>query len=168
MKQDTRVLVPDHERPAALLDHCDLAPDVIPPKGGKVRMHGQELLARRADTRGSAARQRRVVRRALEVALAQPVAGVVIDGICLQVNGTKYARHFTHRSASQLGEYIHNLKLLTEEYESYAADNYWPMRESFCRFCEFKPVCRQAPEVRAAYLRTLFKQGEAWNPLKPR
>lgn len=102
------------------------------------------------------------------VALSEPVAGVVIDGICLQVNGTKYARHFTQRSESQLGEYIHDLQLLTDEYEAYTAAQYFPMRQSFCRFCEFKDVCRQAPEVRPGYLRAYFKQAPAWNPLEPR
>lgn len=103
------------------------------------------------------------------VALERPVSGVVIDGICLQVGGTRFARHFTHRTESQLGEYVHELRLLTEEYEHYAAAQFWPQRQSFCRFCNFVDVCRQPPEMRGAYLRQYFKQSEhPWNPLEAR
>lgn len=104
------------------------------------------------------------------VALEEPVHGVVIDGICLQVGAVKFARHFTQRSDGQLGEYIRDLRLLTDEYEHYAAEQYWPMRQSYCRFCEFSLVCRQPPEMRGGYLRQFFKQDKAsaWNPLRPR
>lgn len=102
------------------------------------------------------------------IALERPVSGVVIDGIALQVGGVKFARHFTYRTSSQLGEYLHNLKLLTEAFERYAAENYYPMNTSFCMFCSYKEVCQQPPEMRAGYLNHLFRKGETWNPLKNR
>lgn len=102
------------------------------------------------------------------LAISEPIKGVVIDGVCLQVGGVKFGRHFTHRTESQLGEYINDLRLLVDQAEAYAAEGYWPMNTSFCRFCEFKGVCKQPPEMRGGYLRQWFRKGEGWNPLKSR
>lgn len=102
------------------------------------------------------------------LALNEPVHGAVIDGIALQVGGVKFARHFTHRTKSQLGEYLHGFQLLVERYEQYSLNNYWPMNTSFCWRCEYKDVCKQPPEMRQGYLNHFFERKAAWNPLASR
>lgn len=102
------------------------------------------------------------------LALEEPVHGAVIDGIALQVGGVKFARHFTTRTKSQLGEFVHGFRLLVENFERYSLENFWPMNTAFCRFCEYKEVCKQAPEMRQGYLNHFFERKPAWNPLASR
>lgn len=103
-----------------------------------------------------------------KIALSQPVSGVVIDAMALQVGGVQYARHFTNRTDSQLDEYIDLLAYVGAQAEMWAMSDYYPMNTSACLFCEFKSVCSQPPELRAGYLNYLFERKEAWNPLKSR
>lgn len=103
-----------------------------------------------------------------KLALERPVAGVMIDGIALQVGGVKFARHFTDRTPSQFGEFVHHFEILARQYEQYHDMNYYPMNTTFCRFCEYKDVCAQPPELREGYLNHLYRKVEAWNPLKSR
>lgn len=97
-----------------------------------------------------------------------PVRGVWIDAIQLQVGGVKFARFPTHRSESQLLEYIQLLKYVADQAEMWAQNNYYPLNTSACMFCKFQEVCSKPPEHRQAYLRTYFEQRPAWNPLRNR
>lgn len=103
-----------------------------------------------------------------KLALARPIAGVVIDAMALQVGGVQFARAFTQRTESQLQEYINLLGYVGEMAERYYEHDYYPLNTSACIFCEFKEVCRQPPELRPGYLNYLFERQEAWNPLKSR
>lgn len=103
-----------------------------------------------------------------KIGLAQPVRGVWIDAVQLQVGGVKFNRFTTHRSESQLQEYITILKYTADLAESWALNNYYPLNTSACMFCKFQQVCRLPPEHRLPYLRTYFMQKPAWNPLKSR
>jgi len=100
-----------------------------------------------------------------KIGLKQPVAGVFIDGVCLQVGGVKFSRFTTTRSESQLQEYIRMLKYVADQAEMWWNTGYYPQNTSACIFCHFKEVCSQPPEFRAGHLRTYFKQAVAWNPL---
>lgn len=103
-----------------------------------------------------------------KLALPVPVAGVVIDAIALQVGGVSFGRAFTHRTESQLQEYINLLAYVGEQAERFYEHDYYPLNTSACIFCEFKSVCRQPPELRHGYLNHLFERKIAWNPLKSR
>jgi len=103
-----------------------------------------------------------------KLAFSQPVAGVVIDAIALQVGGVQFARAFTMRTESQLQEYIDLLSYVGSLAERFYFENYYPLNTAACMFCEFKEVCRQPPELRHGYLNYLFERKEAWNPLKSR
>lgn len=103
-----------------------------------------------------------------KIGLKQPIRGVWIDAIQLQVGGVKFARFTTTRSASQLAEYIRMLKYVADQAEMWHEQNYYPQNTAACLLCKFKEVCRQPPEFRLGYLRTYFKQQPAWNPLRSR
>jgi hypothetical protein len=103
-----------------------------------------------------------------KVGLERQVTGAVIDAIALQVGGCKYSRFFTHRSNSQLGEFIQLLGYVGEQAERYALSGYYPLNTSACMFCEFKSVCSQTPELRQGYLNYNFERKAPWNPLRSR
>jgi hypothetical protein len=103
-----------------------------------------------------------------KLAFAEPVTGVCIDAIELQVGGVKFSRGFTYRSESQLNEYRDLLGYVGSLAERFYHEDYYPLNTAACMFCEFKDVCRQPPELRHGYLSHLFEQAEAWNPLKSR
>lgn len=103
-----------------------------------------------------------------KLAFAEPVEGVLIDAIELQIGGVKFSRGFTHRTESQLNEYRDLLGYVGSLAERFYHEDYYPLNTAACMFCEFKDVCRQPPELRHGYLNYLFEQAEAWNPLKSR
>lgn len=103
-----------------------------------------------------------------KLAFAEPVSGVLIDAIELQVGGVKFSRGFTYRTESQLNEYRDLLGYAGSLAERFYHENYYPLNTAACMFCEYKDVCRQPPEMRHGYLNYLFEQAEAWNPLKSR
>jgi hypothetical protein len=103
-----------------------------------------------------------------KLAFSEPVHGVVIDAIALQVGGVQFARAFSQRTESQLQEYIDLLGYVGVQAERFYTHDYYPLNTAACMFCEFKDVCRQPPELRHGYLNFLFEQKEAWNPLKSR
>ena len=103
-----------------------------------------------------------------KLAFDEPVAGVCIDAIELQIGGVNFSRGFTHRTESQLNEYRDLLGYVGSLAERFYHENYYPLNTAACLFCEFKDVCSQPPELRHGYLNHLFKRAEAWNPLKSR
>lgn len=108
------------------------------------------------------------------VALEEPISGVIIDGIALQVGGCKFSRAPSPRSQTQLEEFFANVSEITANAERYAialADNpkfLYPMNTQSCYFCEFKQVCSQPPEMRRRFLAMSYEQKPAWNPLENR
>lgn len=104
-----------------------------------------------------------------KVGLHQPVKGVWIDGIQLQVGGVKFSRFTTHRSAGQLQEYLTLLGYTARLAESWFREQYYPQNTGFhCNLCKYKSVCRQSPEFRQAYLNQYYRRKPAWNPLRSR
>lgn len=108
------------------------------------------------------------------VALSAPIAGVIIDGIALQVGGCKFGRAPTPRSRGQLDEFFDQVAYITSQAEHLAeaklADPHfeYPMNTQSCYFCEFKEICSQPPEFRRRYLAMHFHQQAPWNPLENR
>lgn len=103
-----------------------------------------------------------------KVGLHQPVRGVWIDAIQLQVGGVKFARFTTNRSESQLQEYIELLGYTARLAERWFHESYYPLNTAACMFCKFKSVCKQPPEFRTGYLNMYFERKPAWNPLRNR
>lgn len=103
-----------------------------------------------------------------KLAFQEPVVGVVIDAIELQIGGVKFSRGFTNRTESQLKEYRDLLGYVGSMAERYYFEDYYPLNTAACMFCEFKDICRQPPELRHGYLNAWFERAEAWNPLKSR
>lgn len=103
-----------------------------------------------------------------KVGLHQPVRGVFIDGIQLQVGGVKFARFITVRSESQLQEYLRLLEYIAAQAERWYHEQYYPLNTASCMFCKFKQVCKQPPEFRSGYLNMYYERKPAWNPLRNR
>lgn len=102
------------------------------------------------------------------VSLGQPTRGVWIDGIALQVGGVKFARHNTRRTPGQVAEYFDLVRYASSLSARFDAEDNYPLNTASCYFCDFKEVCRQAPEYRQQYLNMLFEKGKSWNPLESR
>lgn len=108
---------------------------------------------------------------AAQVAFQTPVKGVMIDAAQLAVSFATFARDFTHRSKSQLEEFIETVHMYHRTAEIYNRAGFWPMNESACGNyggCAFREICSRAPQVRERFLKTDFTQDKPWNPLEPR
>lgn len=102
------------------------------------------------------------------VVLNERPSGVIIDGISLLVGGAKFGRAPTHRSKSQLTEFVENLGHYVEQAERFHDEGHYPLNTTSCRFCEYVGICSQPPEVRQLYLNQKFQRGKTWNPLENR
>lgn len=100
--------------------------------------------------------------------LHEPVRGVWIDAVQLQVGGVQFARFTTSRSDSQLREYLQQLEYTAKLAEGWYNSQYYPMNTDACFLCRFKDICRQPPEFRQAYLDTYYVRKPTWNPLRNR
>lgn len=100
--------------------------------------------------------------------LQEPPAGIWIDGVALQVNGVKFARHLTSRTGGQIGEYFKLVEHAAEMSKKYDEEDNYPLNTAACYFCEMKDICRLTPELRQSYLDQHFERSVAWNPLQNR
>lgn len=98
----------------------------------------------------------------------EPVKGVVIDGVALQVGQVKFGRSFTHRTPGQIREYFDLLAYVRDRAIDYHRTGKYPMNTASCYFCEFKSACAQPPEFRDRYIRQNYASKKAWNPLENR
>lgn len=101
----------------------------------------------------------------------KPALSGMIDGIALKVGGADFRRQPTNRSPGQIAEYLETFQHVLDEaarmWETHGENDY-PMNTSACYFCDFKPICSHAPEVRKLYLRQHYTQEKSWNPLESR
>jgi hypothetical protein len=103
-----------------------------------------------------------------QVILDQPVRGIWIDGIALQVGGIKLGRAPTRRTAGQVKEYWDTLEHVAEGAERAFDTGFYPMNTASCYFCEYKEICKQAPEYRERYISQYYNRRPGWNPLANR
>lgn len=103
-----------------------------------------------------------------QIIFKEPVKGIIVDGIALQVGQVKFHRHTTSRTAGQIDEYLKLLQHASRLAIAYAEQDYYPMNTASCYFCEFKTACRQPPEYRDRFLKMHWKQEPGWNPLRNR
>ena len=104
---------------------------------------------------------------AAEVILGTPVSGVLINAIQTGVTFCRFSRHFATRTPEQKQEFYESLIFWLRFAEGLIAANSFPMNETSCRWCEFKPVCSKPPAVQKLFLDSDFEV-RPWNPGKPR
>lgn len=105
------------------------------------------------------------------VVLHTDVDGMIIDGIQVQVGGSKFRRKQIPRSPAMLEEDLIDFRYRIKEAEFRAAENYYPKNPRSCGFgknqCQFRNVCSSEPEARFDLLENFYTK-RLWNPLEPR
>lgn len=98
----------------------------------------------------------------------KPAAGVIIDGVALQVGGVKLCRGTTKRTQGQIAEYFDLLRYVRDKAILHAEMGSYPMNTASCYFCEFKEICKQPPEYRNRFIDQHYLRRPGWNPLENR
>lgn len=105
------------------------------------------------------------------IAFGTPVKGVIVDAAQIAVNFSAFGRDLTHRSQSDLEEFLAGVYAYRKMAEDFHRNGFWPMNETACGNyggCAFRDICARSPKVRESFLRTDFTQDKPWNPLEPR
>lgn len=106
-----------------------------------------------------------------QVIFGTAIKGVIISAEQIGVEFSRSVRGLTYRTKDQLTEWLSDLKYWLGKAEDCAIEGHWPMNDTACDKyggCAFREVCSKSPNVREVYLKSNFKKGEQWNPLKPR
>ena len=109
-----------------------------------------------------------------QIVLETTVRGVIINGVQLLVDSSRFVRGFTFRTPDQIEEWVTDLSRWLDLAEWFASNSTWPQNDTACdKFggCRFRNVCSKSPGVRDIYLKSNFTkvpEDEKWNPLKPR
>lgn len=105
------------------------------------------------------------------ITLSKEIAGLIIDGCQVQVNGSRFRRRQITHSSAILQEWLQDFQIKLHQAESYARGDYWPMNRKACGFgnnqCMFREVCSTEPAMREDVLNSQFKK-RTWDPLVPR
>jgi hypothetical protein len=102
-----------------------------------------------------------------QVTMEIPINGVIINGIQVQVNQTKFQRGLANRTPNQIGEWLEDFQLWIDTAERYAKALHWPMNDKSCHHyagCEFREVCSKSANTRSMHLKAGF-QKRVWDPL---
>lgn len=105
-----------------------------------------------------------------KLAFAEPVAGVIVDGIQVGVGFARFHRAPVARTEAQLEEWLTEVGLWIEEMERAARQQYWKMNEKSCGNyggCPFRDVCARNPGAREQWLKTNYTK-RVWDPLQVR
>jgi hypothetical protein len=105
------------------------------------------------------------------IAFGTPVKGVIVDAAQIAVNFSAFGRDLTHRSQSDLEEFLAGVYAYRKMAEDFHRNGFWPMNETACGNyggCAFRDICARSPKVRESFLRTDFTQDKPWNPVEPR
>jgi CRISPR/Cas system-associated exonuclease Cas4 (RecB family) len=97
----------------------------------------------------------------------QSIAGVLIDGVQVAVNFSRYGRQYIPKNKDQRKELLKDIDTIQDAAERYAEKEYWPRHTRHCYQCDFKAVCAESPAIRQSVLEADFKV-ERWNPLEAR
>jgi hypothetical protein len=112
------------------------------------------------------------------VALEQPIAGLVVDGVQVGAGFTRFQRGLIRRTPAQDEEWLQGLGHWLGQMEQCAerggeaADPTpgWPMNDKACGLyggCQFRGVCSRSPAARPALLAAEFTHRQ-WDPLARR
>jgi hypothetical protein len=105
-----------------------------------------------------------------KVALHVPVKGVIIDGMQVAVNFSRFQRGFCYRSDDQIEEWLGDTKYYITLAYNFATNNYWPMNDKSCDNyggCKFRDICAKPKATRDKWLAADYVKLE-WDPLKTR
>lgn len=96
--------------------------------------------------------------------------GVIIDGIQLGVNFSRFARQIVPYSFEEINEYIIDLQYWIKQAMDACKNNYFPQNTESCnKFsgCHFREICSKPPARRQVFLDGNFTK-RIWNPTKER
>lgn len=99
-----------------------------------------------------------------------PASGVIIDGIQLGVNFSRFNRTVVEFSLEEINEYIESLKhWIKLAMEAGRCQNFPPNEESCQKYsgCHFREICAKPPARRQAFLEGNYVK-RVWNPLQSR
>lgn len=107
-----------------------------------------------------------------QVILPEPISNdIVIDGVQVLVNSTRFRRGYTARNAEARRAWLKDLEFWLRQMERTAleyGDSPWPQNEHSCFGCPYRRPCRESsPEIEAFILERDFVERH-WNPLAPR
>jgi len=96
--------------------------------------------------------------------------GVIVDGVQLGVNFSRFARQIIPFSLEEINEYILDLQYWITRAMDACKENYFPQNTESCQKysgCQYLEVCSKSPARRQMYLEGNFVK-RVWNPLIPR
>lgn len=104
------------------------------------------------------------------VAFGEKIEGVIVDGVQVGVEFSRFQRYLVPRDEAQIEEWYRGLKELVAQMEHWAGEGFWPMNETACdKFggCQFRPICSRSPGSRQRFLEAEFVK-RIWDPLQVR
>lgn len=101
------------------------------------------------------------------VVYAQPIRGVIINGIQIAKGFTRSVRSPVHRTKAQLDDWLSDLSYYLNMAERFVDWDHFPMNDKSCFLCHFKSICSKDRSVQPAFLSAEFEKS-FWNPAKSR
>lgn len=104
------------------------------------------------------------------VCFNQSIQGVIINGVQVLIEGTRFQRGFVIRTQSQLEEWRTDLDYWLSLAEHCAQVGYWPQNDQTCGLyggCAYRQICGKAPSTRELWLKASYTQ-RSWDPLQVR
>lgn len=99
-----------------------------------------------------------------------PAHGVIIDGIQLGVNFSRFGRGIVPFSLEEINEYIIDLKYWITQAMDACKANYFPQNTESCQKfsgCQYQEICSKSPARRQVFLDGNYVR-RVWSPLQPR
>lgn len=99
-----------------------------------------------------------------------PVQGIIVDGLQVGVDFTRFARGLVPRDSATLDEWLADTTRWIESMETCAIESHWPINDKSCDMwggCHFRGVCSKSPKSREHELKVGFKK-RIWDPLQRR
>lgn len=103
-----------------------------------------------------------------QLALKQPIRGILIDAVEIGATYSRFARHSIMRTPGQQDEWLKDTYTWIMIAMQYATEGYWPMNDKSCGNyggCPFQPICAKDPKVRQTWLKSEGYHKRQWNPL---
>ena len=99
-----------------------------------------------------------------------PVESLIVDGVQLGVNFSRFSRGLVPRDKASLSEWYHGLGFWTAQMEQCAVQDSWPQNDKACGMyggCEFRGICSKSPGERQRALELNFRK-RTWDPMLKR
>lgn len=102
--------------------------------------------------------------------LGEETAGVIVDGIKLNVHSCEFMRGFAPRTKEQRQEFYEDFKFWVQLAWHFSTQKHWPMNEKACGNyggCEFREVCNKPASLREGFLQSAYRK-KIWDPMVAR